>query len=156
MGSPFQIAFARKFTHRVKMENEKDLTSGDADFVETHIAGESSIAPEGDKTMAMLCHLLSLIGFIGVPLGNIVGPLILWLVKKDGDAFVDATGREVLNFQISATIYGIVCALLFIVFVGIILLPILIIAVIIYTIIGAVKANEGQLYRYPLTIRFLK
>ena len=113
-------------------------------------------APEGDKTMAMLCHLLSFVGFIGIPLGNILGPLVLWLIKKDQDALVDATGKEVLNFQISAFIYGIVCALLFFVFIGVILLPILIIMVVVYTIIGAMKANEGQLYRYPFTIRFIK
>lgn len=113
-------------------------------------------APEGDKTMAMLCHLLSFVGFIGIPLGNILGPLVLWLIKKDQDALVDATGKEVLNFQISAFIYGIVCALLFFVVIGVVLLPILIIAVVVYTIIGAMKANEGQLYRYPFTIRFIK
>lgn len=111
---------------------------------------------EGDKTMAMLCHLLSFVGLLGIPLGNILGPLVLWLVKKDQDALVDATGKEVLNFQISASIYGIVCILLALAVIGFILLPILIIAVIVYTIIGAIKANEGQLYRYPFTIRFIK
>jgi uncharacterized Tic20 family protein len=135
-----------------KNEPEQDTSQ----FVETHLEGHFDPEPQGDNTMAMLCHLLSLIGFIGVPVGNIIGPLILWLVKKDEDPFVDATGKEVLNFQISATIYGIICGFLFLIFIGIILLPVLVIAVIIYTIIGAVKANEGQLYRYPLTIRFLK
>jgi len=106
--------------------------------------------------MGMLCHLLSLVGLLGVPFGNILGPLVIWLVKKDQDAFVDDNGKEVLNFQISVTIYGIVCGLLIFAFIGILLLPILIIAVVIYTIIGALKANEGVLYRYPLTIRFLK
>lgn len=138
------------------METEKNTSGDAAEFIETELAGESNVAPGGDKTMAMLCHLLSLIGFIGVPFGNIVGPLIIWLMKRDTDAFVDATGKEVLNFQISATIYGIICGLLILAFIGVILLPILIISVIIFTIIGAVKANEGQLYRYPLTIRFLK
>lgn len=116
----------------------------------------SADSPAGDKTMAMLCHLLSFVGFIGIPLGNILGPLVLWLIKKDEDALVDATGKEVLNFQISAFIYGIICGLLIFVFIGVILLPILIIAVVIYTIIGAMKANEGQLYRYPFSIRFIK
>jgi uncharacterized Tic20 family protein len=117
---------------------------------------EASAAPEGNASHAMLCHLLSFVGFIGIPLGNILGPLVFWLIKKDEDALVNATGKEVLNFQISAFIYGIICALLFFVFIGVILLPILIILVIVYTIIGAMKANEGQLYRYPFTIRFIK
>jgi len=117
----------------------------------------SATAPKsGQYTMGMLCHLLSLVGLLGVPFGNILGPLVIWLVKKDQDAFVDDNGKEVLNFQISVTIYGIVCGLLIFAFIGILLLPILIIAVVIYTIIGALKANEGVLYRYPLTIRFLK
>jgi uncharacterized Tic20 family protein len=116
----------------------------------------SSEVPQGDKTVAMLCHLLSFIGLIGIPAGNILGPLVLWLIKKDEDALVDANGKEVLNFQISAFIYGIVCALLALIVIGFFLLPILIIGVIVYTIIGAMKANEGQVYRYPFSIRFIK
>jgi len=99
---------------------------------------------------------LSFVGLLGIPLGNILGPLVLWLVKKEGDALVDATGKEVLNFQISASIYGIVCILLAFVAIGFVLLPVLLIAVVVYTIIGAMKANEGQLYRYPFTLRFIK
>jgi uncharacterized Tic20 family protein len=113
-------------------------------------------APEGDRSLGMLCHLLGFVGFIGIPLGNVLGPLVLWLVKKDSDAFVAETGRNVLNFQISASIYGLICGLLMFVFIGVILLPILLIAVIVLTIIGALKANEGILYEYPYTIRFLK
>jgi uncharacterized Tic20 family protein len=110
----------------------------------------------GDKTMAMLCHLLSFCVFVLPSLGNIIGPLILWLVKKDQDPLVDATGKAVLNFQISVTIYGIICSLLIFIGIGLVLLPILAILTIIYTIIGALKANEGQVYKYPFTIQFLK
>ena len=117
---------------------------------------EQPASNSGQYTMGMLCHLLSFIGYIGVPFGNILGPLILWLVKKDQDSFVDENGKEVLNFQISAMIYGVVCFLLTFVFIGLILLPILIIGVIVYTIIAAIKANEGIVYRYPYSIRFIK
>lgn len=136
-----------------EFENKTPLES----TIQTEAALEASPNSEqGDKTMAMLCHLLSFIGFIGIPVGNILGPLVLWLIKKSEDPFVDATGKEVLNFQISATIYGIVCGLLFFVFIGVVLLPVLIIAVVVYTIIGAIKAYEGQVYYYPFTIRFFK
>ena len=136
-----------------EFENEAPLKSA----IQAEAAFEtSSDSPQGDKTMAMLCHLLSFIGFIGIPVGNILGPFVLWFIKKDEDPFVDATGKEVLNFQISAFIYGIVCGLLFFVFIGVVLLPVLIIAVVVYTIIGAIKANEGQVYHYPFTIRFIK
>ncbi|MBL6838550.1 MAG: DUF4870 domain-containing protein [Puniceicoccaceae bacterium] len=136
-----------------EFENKTPLES----TIQTEAALEASPNSEqGDKTMAMLCHLLSFIGFIGIPVGNILGPLVLWLIKKSEDPFVDATGKEVLNFQISATIYGIVCGLLFFVFIGVVLLPVLIIAVVVYTIIGAIKAYEGRVYHYPFTIRFIK
>ena len=124
--------------------------------IETYVAPEASGGtPTGDNTMAMLCHLLSLTQFI-IPIGNIVGPLILWLVKKDQDAFVDATGKEVLNFQISMTIYALVCLLLMLVFIGIILLPILMIVNVVFTIVAGIKANDGELYKYPFTIQFIK
>jgi uncharacterized Tic20 family protein len=124
---------------------------------ETHDAQEpSSDTPNGDRTIAMLCHLLSLIGLLGVPFGNILGPLIVWITKKDQDPFVDATGKEVLNFQISVTIYCIFCGFLIFAVIGLFLLPIIIIVAVVYTIMGALKANEGVLYQYPFTIRFLK
>jgi uncharacterized Tic20 family protein len=136
--------------------NSEDEKPTDPAIDTSESAEAATGAPEGDKQVAMLCHLLSFVGVIGIPAGNILGPLVLWLMKKDADTFVDATGKEVLNFQISATIYGIVCFLLVFAFIGVILLPILIITVIIYTIIGAIKASEGELYKYPFTIQFLK
>ncbi|MGZ0654023.1 DUF4870 domain-containing protein [Coraliomargarita sp. W4R53] len=141
--------------------NESEVETPIEIVAETSEAPENasnmpSDTPSGDKTSAMLCHLLSLVGLLGVPFGNILGPLIVWITKKDQDAFVDATGKEVLNFQISVTIYAIVCGLLIFAVIGMFLLPILIIVTVVYTIIGALKANEGVLYRYPFTIRFLK
>lgn len=136
--------------------HKDDLPEDEIPVETTEIHDSSTGVPTGDNTMAMLCHLLAFVGLIGVPVGNILGPLVLWLVKKDQDAFVDVTGKEVLNFQISATIYCVVCLLLSFVVIGLFLLPIVIIAVIVYTIIGAIKANEGVLYRYPFTIRFFK
>ncbi len=108
------------------------------------------------KTWAMFIHLSALSGLIGVPFGHIVGPLVLWLIKKDQNAELDAHGKEALNFQISSYIYGIVSALLILVLIGIVLLPIVIIGNLILTVVGAIKANNGEFYRYPLTIRFLK
>jgi len=110
----------------------------------------------------MLCHLAAFAGFV-VPFGNIIGPLIVWLVKRDQSAGVDAHGKESLNFQISWSIYGVVLgamgAILAIILVGFLFFIVIGIGafvVLILTIIGAVKANNGELYRYPLTIRFLK
>lgn len=131
-------------------ENENPIE--DVEVVEDSASPSSA---SNEHTMGMLCHLLAFCGYV-FPFGNLIGPLILWITKKDESEFIDATGKEVLNFQISMSIYAIICTLLMFVFIGIILLPIVVIANIIYTIIAAIKANEGHIYEYPFTIRFLK
>jgi uncharacterized protein len=110
----------------------------------------------------VLCHAAAAAGFV-VPFGNLIGPLIVWLVKRNESAGVDAHGKESLNFQISWTIYslimGALMAALWIFLIGMLFLPVLIvefIAMVILVIMASVKASNGQLYRYPLTIRFLK
>jgi len=103
----------------------------------------------------MLCHLLALAGYIGIPLGNIIGPLVMWLIKKDQYPFVNDQGKESLNFQISLTIYGVVSALLMMVGIGFVLLAALWVFGLVMVILAAIKANEGVAYRYPLTIRFI-
>ncbi len=109
-----------------------------------------------DKTWGMLCHLLTFCGLIGIPFGNILAPLVIWLIKKTESEFVDYNGREALNFQISLTIYAIVTGALCFVFIGFLLIPVILIADIVLTIMATVKANNGELYKYPLTIRLIK
>ncbi|MBN1693908.1 DUF4870 domain-containing protein [candidate division WOR-3 bacterium] len=108
------------------------------------------------NTWAMLCHLTALSLYVGVPFGHIIVPLIIWLIKKDEFAFVDEQGKESLNFQISITIYGIVAGLLCLIAIGVILLPVIAVAHIVLTIMAAVKANQGEGYHYPFTLRFIK
>ena len=108
------------------------------------------------KTLGMLCHVTAFAGHI-IPLGNIIGPLIVWLLKKDEYPFVNDQGRESLNFQISMCIYTVVAVLVAIVTCG--LGTILVGAVYVFSavmiIIAAVKASEGTYYRYPLSIPFI-
>ena len=111
---------------------------------------------KADYTIGMLCHLLSLTQLLGVPLGNILIPLIVWLIKRDEDPFVDLCGKESLNFQISMTLYMMIAGFLILLFVGLFMIPILMILNIVYTIIAAIKASQGTSYTYPLTIRFIK
>jgi len=112
--------------------------------------------PNKDQNMwAMLCHLSALAGFV-IPLGNIIGPLVIWLIKKDEYALVNDQGKEALNFQISMTIYYIISAILIIVIIGILMLIGLAIFSLVMIIIAMVKANEGVAYRYPMCIRFIK
>ncbi|MFQ6115959.1 MAG: DUF4870 domain-containing protein [bacterium] len=107
-----------------------------------------------ERTWATLCHLGALAGFI-IPFGNIIAPLVIWLVKKDESPFVDDQGKESLNFQISMTIYFLVAVLLVLILIGIPLLIVLGIFEIVMVVIAAVKASNGEKYRYPVTIRFI-
>ena len=106
------------------------------------------------RTFAMLCHLSAFAGLF-VPFGNVLGPLIVWMVKKEELPEIDAHGKESVNFQISLTLYMIVSAFLILVIVGIFLMIGLAIFWAIVVIIASMRANEGGFYRYPLTIRFI-
>jgi hypothetical protein len=110
------------------------------------------VAP--DRTWDVLCHISALAGFI-IPFGNILGPLIIWLIKKNDIPSVDAHGKESLNFQISVLIYMAVSAVLALVLIGVFLMIAIGIAAIVLVVIASVKASNGELYRYPLTIRFI-
>jgi len=100
----------------------------------------------------MLAHLSSLIALL---LGGLtfLGPLIVWLLKKDQSAFVGDQAKEALNFQIAVLIVSLICS---ITCVGLILVPVVIVADIVFTIMGAMEANKGVYYRYPYTIRLIK
>lgn len=116
---------------------------------------ESAI-PKTDRNWAMACHLSTLVGYFFIPFGHIIAPLIIWLIKKEDSPFVDDQGKESLNFQISMTIYAVISGILVFVLIGFLMLAALYLMEIICVVIAAVKANDGEKYRYPLTIRFLK
>ena len=108
------------------------------------------------RMWAMICHLSALAGLVVPVVGCIVGPLIVWQIKKEEFPFVDEQGKEAVNFQISMLIYGIVAGLLCFACVGFVLLPAVAVFDLVFLLIAAVKANDGHHYRYPLTIRFIK
>ncbi len=101
-----------------------------------------------ETTMGMLAHLLGLVGFIG--------PLIIWLIEKDKMPFVDDQGKEALNFQITMLIAFIIAGFTTIIFIGLLLVPGLVVANIVLVIIAALRASAGERYRYPVCIRFIK
>jgi len=115
---------------------------------------EVVVSSKDEKMWGMLCHLSALAGFV-IPFGNIIGPLVVWMLKKDEFPHVDDQGKEALNFQISMTIYFIVGAILILVAIGIVILPILGIFWLIMIVIASIKANDGEKYRYPFTIRLV-
>ena len=106
------------------------------------------------RQWAMVAHLSTFAGFV-VPCANIFAPLVVWQIKKEEMPFVVDQAKEAMNFQISLTIYALVGMASICIGVGAIVLPIVGVFDIAYTIIAAVKSNEGVEFRYPLTIRFV-
>ena len=112
-------------------------------------------ANRDENMWAMFCHLSALVGFV-IPFGNIIAPLIIWTLKKDEYPHVNDQGKEAINFQLSITVYILISVILVFVVIGIPLLIILGIFSLIMTVIAALNANDGNKYRYPFTIRFIK
>lgn len=109
-----------------------------------------------EQNWAMICHLSALSGFL-FPFGNLLGPLIVWLVKRAEFPLVDAHGKEALNFQITVTIAAAICIPLMFVLIGIPMMFAVGVGALILTIMAGVKVSNGDFdYKYPLTIRFLK
>jgi uncharacterized Tic20 family protein len=112
-------------------------------------------SPTNDTSLAVVMHLLGFAGFV-FPFGNIIAPLILWLVKRPESPLLDRAGKEVLNFQISYTIYAAVAGVLCFVLIGLLILPVIFILWVVFMVVAAVKTGNGEEYRYPLTIRILQ
>lgn len=123
---------------------------------ENNTVQENTGSSKDERTFAMLCHIITFSGYILPIIGNIVGPMVIWMMKRDEYPLVDDQGKEVLNFQLSILIYGIIGVILVFLVIGIFVLIALGIFVLIMTIIGAIKANEGVKYRYPLNLRLIK
>lgn len=108
------------------------------------------------RTWATLCHLSAFAGLLGNGIGYLLGPLIVWLVKRQEHPFVDEQGKEAVNFQLTMLIVFVVSLILSCVLIGIPMLMALGILEIVAPIVGAINASNGQHFRYPLTIRFIK
>ncbi len=109
-----------------------------------------------DQTFGMLAHLAALAQLVLPTFGNVIGPLIIWLIKKDQSAWVDKQGKEALNFQVSIAIYTIASIILIPLIIGIILLVGVAIFWLIMVIVASIKVNEGVDFQYPLCIRLIK
>lgn len=108
------------------------------------------------RTWAAFIHASALLGvFVHFP-GHLLGPLILWLVKRDDAPELDAHGKEAVNFQISMLIYNVVAAFFCLILVGFFFLAVLWVLNAVLVIIAAIQASDGKFYRYPMTIRFIQ
>lgn len=113
--------------------------------------------PDSDARMwAMIAHLAGFLGYFLPVIGSLIGPLVVWQLKKDLHPYVDEQGKEALNFQITVLIAGLICALLMLVVIGFLLIWVVIVGAIVLMIIAAIKANEGAPYRYPFCLRLIK
>jgi uncharacterized protein len=101
-------------------------------------------------------RMLAAILYVVILFFPIIGPLVIWLLKKDESSFINYHGREYFNFFISYTVYSVISGILIFLIVGIFLLWILGIMALVFTIIAAVKAYEGNEYRFPLVFRVIK
>ena len=112
--------------------------------------------PREARKWATICHIAALAGLLGNGIGFLVGPLIVWLIKREDHPFIDGQGKEAVNFQLTMIIALILCVPLFFVIIG---LPIAIfigILMVVLPIIAAIKSNNGVEFRYPLSVRIIK
>lgn len=116
---------------------------------------EIIVADKDQRTWAMFCHLSALAGLL-FPFGSVIGPLIVWLVKKEEMPLVAEHGRKSLNFQLTMMIAYIVCFMLMFVVVGVVLLPLVALFSLIMVVVSAIKANDGKEVKYPMAIEFIK
>jgi uncharacterized Tic20 family protein len=132
---------------------------GSREFVDRSLR-HAGLATEREKNLAMLCHLTALLGFL-IPFGNIIGPLVPWMIGKGESEFVDEHGKASMNFQISLLLYFVGVAVLA-AFIGPLAFILIIVAVIaalyglVMIIVNAIKAHNGEDGAYALSTRFLR
>ena len=126
-----------------------DAASGETASIETNQTDKQP------RIWSIFCHLSSFAGYIMIPFGNVIGPLVVWLIKKDEYPIVNLHAMESINFQISIMIYTIISLFSCFILIGIVILPLITLTNIILVIIASIKANKGEVYRYPFTIRFI-
>jgi uncharacterized protein len=114
----------------------------------------SAVPSKEERNWATLAHLSALLAFATV-VGGIIGPLVIWLIRKDDMNFAAEQAKEALNFQITVFLAGIVAGILCLILIGFVLLAILCLVDLILIIVAAVKASEGVAYRYPFNLRLI-
>lgn len=114
-------------------------------------ASPGELENRDETNIGFLCHISGLLGLSQLPGSSIIGPLIIWLQKKDSSPAAAREGLESLNFNISFTIYKVIAFVA-----GFVLYPVVFIVWLVLLGIASAKVRKGESYRYPLTIRFLK
>ena len=135
----------------MSVDEDDAVNDAEASSSETQVEYEIS---DDERTWGIFVHAAAFAGFI-IPFGNILGPLVLWAIKKEESQFVDENGKQALNFQITWTIFLIISALSILVLVGFVLLPLVALAWVVLVVLAIIRASNNQVYDYPLTIEFI-
>ncbi len=131
-------------------ESIADSISSEVPSTEGIGLSQGTLSESDERTMGLLAHLLGGITCV-------VGPLLIWLIKKDESPFVDDQGKEAVNFQITILIgYVIAGALAGVFCIGGLLWGVVVVTSLIFAILGGVAANKGEVYRYPFALRLIK
>jgi uncharacterized Tic20 family protein len=109
-----------------------------------------------ERNWAMIAHLSALAFFLLPPVGGVLGPLVVWLAKRDQSPFVAEAAKEALNFNLAVLAAYAVCLLLALIFIGLLLGAALLIFWLVMTVVAAIRASEGIHYRYPVTVRIVR
>jgi len=115
----------------------------------------TSLQTPEQRQMGLFLHLSQLASLI-IPVAGIVVPIVIWQTQKDKMPALDAHGKMVANWMLSELIYVVISVVLMFVLVGILTMLAVVVMGIVFPIIGAIKANNGEFWEYPLTIKFLK
>lgn len=110
--------------------------------------------PANERTWGMFAHLSALAGLV-IPLGNVLGPLVVWLSRREQSRFAGDQAKEALNFNITVAFGAVACYVLTWLLIGILLFVALALYWLAMTIVAAVKASEGIRYHYPLAVRLV-
>jgi len=122
----------------------------------TETTDAAGTLPQEARKWATICHLSALVGLMGNGVGFLLAPLIVWLIKRDEHPFIDAQGKDAVNFQLTMFLALLVGAILALVLIGFVVMLVAGVLMTVLPIVAAVKSNRGESYSYPLTIRFIR
>lgn len=148
---------ARMETSSIETGSSATMSRGSierAAAMTTRPGSTADTVPADSRNWGVLTHLSAFVMLFGVP--AVVGPVVLWAIKRQDDPYVDSHGKEAVNFNISFLVYAVAAAILIVLLIGVILLPAVLLTWFVLVIVAAVKAGSGEYYRYPFTIRWVK
>ncbi len=139
----------RADTETLDSQDSESADVGAGTDVSTDSAVES--VSDEEQTWGVLLHASAFSGLV-VPFGNVLGPLLVWLIKRDESTFIEESGKDALNFQLTWTMLMLGALLSLLVGVGFLLVPLVGVAWLVIVVLATVRASEREVYEYPLTL----